>query len=487
MNNFKVYANEIEDGLESQIRENNSVSCIAPVSKDHRFKELSPDTKKSMAALIDGAEFDQIDLHPVIAILVSTGWNKNDDVFPPEHVWAAKDTPPLKQFNFMHDEDNIIGVMTGSVAVDREGAAIAVDTDDVPEDFDIAISSVIYKAWGDADRKKWIDGIISEIEKDEWCVSMECLFNDFDYALIDSDGTHKVLARDEDSSWMTKHLRAYGGTGQYEGIKVGRLLKNITFSGVGLVDKPANPRSVILNTNPFKAESKLKAEEFTMPETTQFLEKQVAELQAELAAAKEAADKAQAEAIAAKEAETAQKVEALESDLSEKDSAIAERDSKITTLEESVAELTKERDSLKEQVETAEAEAKTAERKSQLVSAGMSEAAASVELNKWAMVDDDTFESIVKLIKEKAEAEAKASSTDEEVEDETSEASEEEASDDTDEAEANADEESLDDVEESAEASLSDDVEDETDSAAASAVSFFDSALRSTASIKSEE
>ena len=35
----------------------------------------------------------------------------------------------------------------------------------------------------------------------------------------------------------------------YEDHKVGRLLRNITFSGKGFVEKPANPDSIIFDSN----------------------------------------------------------------------------------------------------------------------------------------------------------------------------------------------------------------------------------------------
>ena len=80
---------------------------------------------------------------------------------------------------------------------------------------------------------------------------MECLFPDFDYALANENGETKIVKRDEESAFLTKHLRSYGGDGKYEDYKVGRLLRNLSFSGKGLVSKPANPRSVILEGNDF--------------------------------------------------------------------------------------------------------------------------------------------------------------------------------------------------------------------------------------------
>ena len=47
----------------------------------------------------------------------------------------------------------------------------------------------------------------------------------------------RIVARNDESAFLTKHLRAYGGTGEYEGYKIGRSLRDISFSGKGLVSK----------------------------------------------------------------------------------------------------------------------------------------------------------------------------------------------------------------------------------------------------------
>src|SRR5690606_32975140 len=54
------------------------------------------------------------------------------------------------------------------------------------------------------------------------------------------------------------HLRAYGGNGVYEGYRLGRLLRNITFSGKGLVDVPANKRSHITSFSFYGTTASLK-------------------------------------------------------------------------------------------------------------------------------------------------------------------------------------------------------------------------------------
>jgi hypothetical protein len=180
--------------------------------------------------------------------LVSTNWNRNDDVFLSDVTWAARNTPEDKQFNFMHDENDIIGHITGSYVINKDGQVIADDSEQVPKDFDIITTAVLYNSWMNEENKERMQRIIAEIDEDKWFVSMECLFAGFDYAVINTTGDQQLITRSEESSFLTKHLRAYGGTGEYEGYKVGRALRDISFSGKGLVSNPANPRSIILNS-----------------------------------------------------------------------------------------------------------------------------------------------------------------------------------------------------------------------------------------------
>ena len=163
--------------------------------------------------------------------------------------WVARKTPEDKPFNYMHDEMDIIGHITANRVVDFEGEAIDESIETPPKDFNIITDAVIYKSWSDVEQRERINTLVEEIKEGKWYVSMECLFPNFDYALIDSEGQTKLIERSEASAFLTKHLRAYGGSGLYEDYKVGRLLRNISFSGKGLVSKPANPRSVILEGN----------------------------------------------------------------------------------------------------------------------------------------------------------------------------------------------------------------------------------------------
>ena len=137
------------------------------------------------------------------SVLVSAGWNKNDDVFSTQALWAARNTPVDKQFNYMHDESDIIGHITASAVMAEDGKIIAEETsdEDIPDKFDIITSSVIYKTWSDIETRMRVAELIQQIDEGQWSVSMECVFTDFDYALVTPKGQDKVLARTEESSF----------------------------------------------------------------------------------------------------------------------------------------------------------------------------------------------------------------------------------------------------------------------------------------------
>ena len=239
-----IFEQERKDGIAELVSSKASI-----VFDTQLITKPTPKDDKSIAALLEIDNPGQIDLFYLNCILASTGWNKNDDVFDKYETWRARATPVDKPFNFMHDGNDIIGHITGSLAISQQGQTIDddVELNNLPDDFDLLVSSVIYKRWPGEDRTEEIAQLIKEIGEDKWFVSMECLFPGFDYALIDENGNQHIIKREESTAFLTKYLRVYEGTGNYQGYKIGRLLRDFTFSGKGLVDRPANPRSIIFN------------------------------------------------------------------------------------------------------------------------------------------------------------------------------------------------------------------------------------------------
>jgi len=259
MHNIPIYTSEKSvDGLADKIMQCASIAYITSVCKaDMEIREYiksvaSKGTNMSVIeALNTQASQTDADLYFTKSILVSTNWNKNDDVFCPKQTWVARHTPSHKPTNLEHDENKLVGHVVDSFAIDTDGKIISDDTsiDELPDKYHLVTGAVIYKNWESQDLKERTQTLIQAIEDGKKFVSMEVLFTDFDYAIGNADGSIKVKARNEETAWLTKHLRAYGGTGSYQDYKVGRLLKNMTFCGKGYVDKPANPESIIFSAN----------------------------------------------------------------------------------------------------------------------------------------------------------------------------------------------------------------------------------------------
>ena len=477
---MKIYKSEIKDGLAEILSSDTSVACCAiaetykPEKSTEEFSNLMEVIAENSTELSVAQNEEQIDLYYLKSILVSTGWNKNDDVFDPKELWAAKSTPEDKPFNFMHDEKDIIGHITGNKVVDYNGEEIDIETDEVPETFNILTTSVIYTEWSDIDQRSRMQKIVSEIEDGKWFVSMECLFPDFDYALTASDGSTKVVSRDEASAFLTKHLRSYGGSGEYENYRVGRLLRNLSFSGKGLVSKPANPRSVILEGNDFFDESKAELltissiRENTMSENN---EKQVLDLQKELAEAKTENESLRDKVVAEKQAEFQTKVEALEAKISEKTEAnktlastLEEKEAEIATYSEKVEALTKENEGMIEEVAVMKKKEAVMKRQAKLEEIGLDSEEAAATVGDFESVDEETFDKIVAVMKKKAEMppwmkKDKDKDEEEKEEKEAKSKSSESLDEETDSAEAGA--EVLEEVEESTDVAIAEAIGEE--------------------------
>ena len=240
---MKLFETEIVDGLSEKILGKSASSIVyASEALPCKTNYMRPTHIKSLASLADA------DLYYVQSILVTSSWNKNDDIFDKAEVWLAKDTPEDKPTNLEHDESSIIGHITANWPITEDGLLIDIQTpiENIPDRFHILIGSVVYRSFSSEVLKERSNKLIAEIESGHKYVSMECFFTDFDYGLLNtSTNEYKILARNNTTAFLTKHLRAYGGVGQHENYKIGRVLRGITFSGKGFVDRPANPDSII--------------------------------------------------------------------------------------------------------------------------------------------------------------------------------------------------------------------------------------------------
>jgi len=514
--NIKVFGYEKSDGLEDQIKNDSSlayVSQVCPVRPDSKKLELNEiissvhnkkPYKKAMEVLRSKAGLEDDDVYQTFSILVSASWNRNDDVFNKEEVWAAKETPRYKPANLEHDEKQIVGGIIGSWPVNDDFSLIddSMVVEDLPDFYHILVSSVIYRQWQDQEYQARAEELIKKIENGEMFVSMECLFRGFDYAVVAPDNKNHIIARNEETSFLTKHLRSYGGTGNYQDHKVGRLLKNITFSGKGFVEKPANPDSIIfdsdrsfdfsnacLSKNPFLCPNgvsvKVEEELFSSTErqenlnmSTDILNTQISELREALADVqaenKELSDKlskANVETWEKQIAELTAQIDALEGSMAESKDELESEVSKSEELEAKLAAAVTARTEAEDLVQSMQKEKAKADRTATLIEAGLSEEEAAAKIETFDGLNDEQFAAVAETLKSAYMSKKKANKKADDEDDEDTKAEVEAEEADTEAAEeayeeaSEVDEEVLEtaSVEETIDMSVaSDNTEDET-------------------------
>jgi len=436
-----VYAAEIDAGIAKAVASANVLAYFSPVLKspDVLRKQLvtAQVLESARAALGDDVSFD---LFPIHTIMVTTGWNNNDDIFTKGETWAARLTPEDKPFNIGHEPRQIIGHITANTVVDDDLTIIADDIsfEDVPDKFHILTSAVIYRHLNSRDDTLEAEAaeLIESIQAGEWFVSMECLFGGFDYGVTYASGEQEIIARTNTTAFLTKHLRIHKGYGEYNGGKLGRVLRNITFSGKGLVETPANPESVILNdTKRFVGivasdfnfvEASEKQElvspnqesgEKSMADSEKYesqLEAQVASLQADLAQANQKVEdlgEAQVKsALAEKDASIAKLTGELEAAQAKNEELTASYNDAVKakeTAEAAKAEVDTELAEAKTKLDEVEATARTTARVALMVDKGIDKEDAEVVVAEFSDLDDEKFGKVVDMKTEAAQAKCK--------------------------------------------------------------------------------
>lgn len=394
---MKVYEFEAKAGLKDQIEKNTSIAFTSDITLKTKFNK-DVDLEKVVAKLSGNP--NQTDLFYIESILVSTNWNGNDDVFTKEEVWPARASAVDKQFNYMHNEKDIIGHITSANIVDVNGNEIDMNlsVEEAPDFFDIVVGSVIYKKWGDPMLQARMDQLIESIQAGELFVSMEALFKNFDYSAIAEDGKQLVIQRNEDTSFLTQHLRAYGGNGVYEGYRIGRVLRQITFSGKGLVDVPANKRSHITSFSFYGTKASLQ-KDFRSELMDTVSKAEYDAVKALLDNAKAEADRAKAEVDRVKAELDKAKAdqEAVKAELVNEKALSGQKTEKITELEKSVAEYTEDVKARKEREESLKAELVKRDRVAALLGVGVESAKAGQIAEKFASASDEMFKEVVDL------------------------------------------------------------------------------------------
>ncbi len=228
--------------------EENKIRVYAPIEVEEHVEKAAMEK----AAVLAFPDEKQSDLQYMRSCLVSAGTNKNGAHFLPSEMMKAHNTVVHKAIDIEHDEEKVIGHIYECAYMYKDGTQfdplvvmadyeeVARDLDEV--DMDIAVAGVIHKMR--------FPEYAEEISAGEWKVSMECFFKDFDIKIGDI-----IITRDEAKALGYDPNELIGGfvkvmAGHKEmGVRqVSRVLRHITFSGMGIVKNPANPHSIIMET-----------------------------------------------------------------------------------------------------------------------------------------------------------------------------------------------------------------------------------------------
>ncbi len=506
-----VYAAEHEAGIASVVASQNTLAYLSKVlqSPDVLRKQLVTAELLAQTQATLGSDVT-FDLYPIHTILVITGWNNSDDIFDRQETWSARMTPEDKPFNIGHEPRQIIGHITANTVVDDDLTVIADDIafDDIPDKFHILTSAVVYRHIHSRDDTLEAEAaeLIASIQAGDWFVSMECLFGGFDYGVTYASGEQHIIQRTNATAFLTKHLRIHQGCGEYNGGKLGRVLRNITFSGKGLVESPANPESVIFNdtkrfvgvvaTN-FTFVSEQTQE--TLAHTNSTGENNMADNEKYLGQLEDTNKGLQSDLAAANKRIEELGEAQVKSAQAEKDAAIAKLDAELKAAQAKIEELTASYNEAKKAQETAEADktevdtklaeattkltevegiAKATARVSLMVDKGIDKAEAETVVAEFSELDDDKFAKVVEMKSDAAKAppfEKKDDKKDKKAKADDEKADAEESDDD---GEASADKADLENAEADADPAMgSDGGEGDKDELMTSLASFLDTSM----------
>jgi hypothetical protein len=226
----------------------NKVRVYAPIDVQPEIEQAAWEKAEMLAF----PEEKQGDLQYIRSILVSAGTNKNGAHFLPSEMMMAHSTIVNKAIDIEHDESKVIGHIYEAAFLFKDGeqfdpTKILAEYEELSNnpdtlDIDICVAGVIHKMR--------FPELADEISAGEWKVSMECYFKDFDIKIGDT-----IITRDEAKALGYDPNDLVGGfvkimAGQKALGKqfVSRVLRHITFSGMGVVKNPANPHSIIMET-----------------------------------------------------------------------------------------------------------------------------------------------------------------------------------------------------------------------------------------------
>ena len=213
------------------------------------FFEGTDELKQEVASVVPFPENKTPDMLFFSGIFVSSGENLNKAFFLPSELVKSHTTINNKALDIEHDETQIVGHIYSSAFVDRHGNKLDISNlqdmkqDELEKkDIDVMIAGIIYKSR--------FPELAKEVKENKWKLSMETYFQDYDVKIGDLILSKKEaealgLAADNVLGRVARVLKKGKEVAKGE---IARVLRNLMFSGCGLVKNPANPRSVILET-----------------------------------------------------------------------------------------------------------------------------------------------------------------------------------------------------------------------------------------------
>jgi hypothetical protein len=219
------------------------LKITAGVETSENLEELSKNAKGVLNLPEEAAR--QPDLSYFVAVLVSSGMNKNGAFFLGSELIEAYNSIGLKPLDIEHAEYDIVGHLCAAAIIDQEGNVKDVEElkkletaalDDLK--LDILVSGVLYK-----DR---FPEAAEDLLSGEYSVSMECYYTHYDVIVGDVIIPSSRAGFLNDTLDKASEFDLVGAGKSYGTITIGRVLRNIIFSGMGLVKNPANSRSIVI-------------------------------------------------------------------------------------------------------------------------------------------------------------------------------------------------------------------------------------------------
>lgn len=224
-------------------------SNLVTLEADIKLIESTEELQQEVASVVKFPENKTPDMLFFSGIFVSSGGNLNHAFFMTSELVKAHATINNKALDIEHEETEIVGHIYSSAFVNRNGDKLDIGSlQDIKEseldkmDIDIMIAGILYKSR--------FPELATEVKDNEWKLSMETYFQDYDIKIGDLILSRKEaealgLTTDDVLGKAARILRRGKEIAKGE---VDRVLRDLMFSGCGLVKNPANPRSLILET-----------------------------------------------------------------------------------------------------------------------------------------------------------------------------------------------------------------------------------------------